>query len=101
MSQSVTIYIDPSEADIMQAYLDSTGEDKVGTIQTYTATFEGDVEADIKVCLGDPPFVDAVLYDSGSEVELIEVTDTLLGEYTFYYDSDIYTVVLKQSDQFP
>lgn len=101
MSQSITIYIDPNEADIMQAYLDSTGEDKVGTIQTYTATFDGDVEADIKVCQGDPPFVDAVLYDSGSEVELLAVADILLGEYTFFYNSDVYTVILEQSNQFP
>ena len=75
MSETITIQIDADEADIMQSYLDSDGEDEVGTIQTYTATFNNNVEADIKVCKGDPPFVDAVLYDSGSEVELIEISD--------------------------
>ena len=96
MSESVTIYIDTTEADLMQQYLDSDGEDKVGTVQTYTAIFSGDVEADIKVCDGDPPFVDAVLYDEGSEVELIEVSNELLGDYEFFYNGKIYTVTLEE-----
>ena len=80
----------------MQSYLDSEGEDEVGTVQTYTATFNNNVEADIKVCKGDPPFVDAVLYDSGSEVELIEISDELLGDYEFFYNGKIYTVTLEE-----
>ena len=96
MSEFVTIYIDADEADIMQQYLDSDGQDKVGTIQTYTAIFSGDVEADIKVCDGDPPFIDAVLYDAGSEVELMEVSDELLGDYEFFYNGKIYTVTLEE-----
>ena len=96
MSETRIIYIAPEEADLMQSYLDSEGEDEVGTLTTYTAKFEGDVEADIKVCKGDPPFVDAVLYDSGSEVELLEVTDEILGEYVFFYDGQVYTVVVEE-----
>ena len=96
MSESVTIYIDTMEADLIQQYLDSDGEDKVGTVQIYTAIFSGDVEADIKVCDGDPPFIDAVLYDAGSEVELMEVSDELLGDYEFFYNGKIYTVTLEE-----
>ena len=96
MSEFVTIYIDTMEADLMQQYLDSDGEDKVGTVQIYTAIFSGDVEADIKVCDGDPPFIDAVLYDAGSEVELMEVSDELLGDYEFFYNGKIYTVTLEE-----
>ena len=83
----------------MQSFLDSEGEDKAGTLQTYTAVFEDNVEADIKVCKGDPPFVDAVLYDGGAEVELIEVTDELLGEYMFFYNGQTYTVLLEEGKE--
>ena len=97
MSETITIYIDADEADIMQQYLDGAVYAKVGTIQTYTAIFSGNVEADIKVCDGNPPFVDAVLYDMGCEVELIEeVSDELLGDYKFFYNGQIYTVTLEE-----
>ena len=94
---SASILISSKEADLMQAYLDSDGEDSVGTVQTYTADFGDGVEADIKVCKGDPPFVDAVLYDKGSEVNLIwDVDDELLGEYKFYYNGELYTVTVEE-----
>ena len=93
---SVSILIDSKEADLMQAYLDSDGEDSVGTVQTYTADFGDGVEADIKVCKGDPPFVDAVLYDKGSEGQLMDVSDELLGEYLFYYDGKVYAVTVEE-----
>jgi molybdopterin biosynthesis enzyme MoaB len=96
MSETRVIYIESNEADLMQSYLDSEGEDRVGTIQTYTAVFNDNVEADIKVCNGNPPFVDAVLYDGGTEVELREVTDELLGEYVFFYKGKIYTVMVEE-----
>ncbi len=101
MSETRVIYISPEEADLMQSYLDSDGEAReldrnASSLMTYTAIFDGDIEVDIKVCKGDPPFVDAILYDSGSEVELIEISDELLGEYMFFYDGQIYTVVLEE-----
>lgn len=98
MSETRVIYVEADEVDLMQAYLDSVVTDghQTGTLNTYTTIFEGDVQADIKVCKGDPPFVDAILYDSGSEVELLEVTDVLLGEYVFYYDGQVYTVVVEE-----
>jgi|TARA_Y100000296_G_scaffold69867_1_gene84062 hypothetical protein len=99
MSETRVIYIESDELDLMQSFLDSEGENKVGTLQTYTAIFEDNVEADIKVCRGDPPFVDAVLYDSGAEVELIEVTDELLGEYMFFYNGQTYTVLLEEGKE--
>jgi len=96
MSETRAIYVESDEVDLIQSYLDSEGEDEVGTLATYTAIFEDNIEADIKVCKGDPPFVDAVLYDCGSEVELIEVTDELLGEYMFFYNGKVYTVVVEE-----
>ena len=94
--QAVSILIDSKEADLMQAYLDSDGEDSVGTIQTYTANFDDGLEVDIKVCKGDPPFVDAVLYYEGEEVQLLDVTDELLGEYLFYHEEELYSVSLEE-----
>ena len=98
MSETRVIYIESDELDLMQSYLDSDGEDEgvSSTLVTYTAIFEGDIEADIKVCRGDPPFVNAVLFDAGSEVELIEVTDELLGEYMFFYGGQTYNVLLEE-----
>tara|TARA_B100001123_G_scaffold360949_1_gene417260 strand:- start:130 stop:429 length:300 start_codon:yes stop_codon:yes gene_type:complete len=96
MSEEVTIYIDAVQADLMQRYLDSDGSDYVRTIQTYTASFSDGVEADVKVCEGNPPFVDAVLYEDGCEVQIREVSDELLGKYQFFYNGKVYTVILEE-----
>ena len=93
---SESILISSKEADLMQTYLDSDGEDSVGHIQTYTANFDNGMEVDIKICKGDPPFVDAVLYHEGEEVQLLDVTDELLGEYLFYYEGELYSVSLEE-----
>ena len=94
--ETVTIVISNKEADLMQSFLDSEGEDSVGTIQNYTADFGGGLEADIKVCKGDPPFVDAVLYANGSEVQVMDVSDELLGEYLFYHNGKVYAVIVEE-----
>ena len=94
--ETATIVISNKEADLMQTFLDSDGEEGGGTVQSYTADFGGGIEAEIKVCKGDPPFVDAVLYDKGSEVQLMDVSDELLGEYLFYYDEKVYAVTVEE-----
>jgi len=71
------------------------------TIKTYTACFKSSafdtqMEMDIKVCNGDTPFVDAVLFDDGHEVDVMDVSDTLLGEYTIEYDGVTYKVIVRE-----
>ena len=89
------------EVTAMQKFLDGTGRDKVRTEKTYTAQFgdkgEGDIEVDIKVCEGDPPFVDAVIFQDNSEIGCLEVDDTLVGEYIFEgFLKDTYVVIVQE-----
>ena len=91
------------EVTAMQKFLDRTGRDKVRTEKTYTAQFgdkgEGDIEVDIKVCEGDPPFVDAVLFQDNSEIGVLEPDDTLVGEYVFQgFLKDTYVVIVQEMD---
>ena len=75
---------------------------------TYTAHFEDDFEADIKVviCDGeDTPYIDAILFDdSGCELITCEpMVGPLEGEYSFYLDvsrdePDIYYVVIEAAE---
>ena len=53
------------------------------TIRIYTADFGDGWDADIKVCNGDPPFIEPVLFRNGGEVMCLDVTDTLDGDYGF------------------
>lgn len=67
-------------------------------LKTYTAFFGDDIEADIKVCNGDTgPWVDAVLFENGCEIGLLEPDDTLEGEYVFTIDGDNYTVLVEKT----
>jgi len=103
-----TIYIPREELDEMNRILemsqplDDAGETEV--IATYTADFGDGVEADIKVCNGDGPFVDPVLFRDGQEICVIEVADELDGEYIFEVDilpdeKVKYTVLVKPSPE--
>lgn len=54
--------------------LDDTKEDLV--IETFTGTFPNQCQADIKVCNGNPPYIDPVLFDeNGIEISLLEPDD--------------------------
>lgn len=81
------ITIPETEVRRMQKFLESKGEDRVETIETYTVRFEdseeGDVQIDVKVCQGNPPFVDIVLFQDGNDVGCLEPTDILVGKYVF------------------
>ena len=79
----------------MQAFLDSKGRDKVGTVDVFSANFGNGVEIDIKVCDGDTPFIDAVLFVNGCDSGYLDAGDTLLGEYVF----ENRTVILELDDE--
>lgn len=61
-----------------------------------TANFGGGIEADIKLCNGDSPYVDAVLFKDGHEVDVLEVSDSLEGEYPFEYEGVEYLVEVAE-----
>ena len=98
MNKQRTIIIPEAEVEMMQAFLQGKGHGSDGTIKTYTADFGDGIEADIKVCDADresTPFVDAVLFDHGSQVDVLEVADDLIGEYIFTYNDYTYTVIVE------
>ncbi len=95
-----TIKITKDLADLLQKVLDwkdgiypEWGKDEVHTL---TAKFPTGIEADIKVVNGDSPYVDPVLFEkNGSELTVIEPTDTILGEYIFWDEKDNYIVKVE------
>ena len=91
----------PSEwAVICEAMLNRLTADPESEDVPYTITvmFGGGIEADIKLCNGDSPYVDAVLFEGGEEVQTLEVTDTIEGEYVFEHNGDQYVVVVEYDD---
>jgi len=93
------IVIDPQEVKEMQDFLDGGGDGTDSVIRTYTVEMGNGFEVDIKVCDGDRPFVDPVLFHDGSEVCTIEVSDELCGEYQFYIGGDggdTFTVIVRE-----
>ena len=100
MNKTIEIEVPKEKVDELQTFLNSKGEDKVETIETFTAKFgddgEGNIEVDIKVCQGNPPFVDAVIFQDNNEIGCLEVSDELVGEYIFScFVKNTYTVIIK------
>ena len=101
MSKHVRVITPPRpELKKMQEFLDGKGNGTINTIKTYTVKFddygEGDIQIDVKVCDGDTPFVDVVMFQDGSEISCFEPSDTLVGEYIFQNVlKDIYEVSVK------
>lgn len=91
-----TIEVGKSKAKELQEFLDSKGDGSIGTVETFTANFGNDetglVEVDIKVCDGNTPFIDAVIFVDGCDCGCLDVEDTLVGEYIFHLNGNMYTV---------
>lgn len=118
-----TIEIPKAEAKEHQDFLDRNYkqyeetdecERTEDTIATYSVEFdEKPIGVDIKVCGGQPPFVDAVLFEineipdderagmdpntSWSEIYALDVDGDLLGEYIFEHDNAKYVVKVVAS----
>lgn len=79
--------IPKAEAEYWQKVLDGPTveiEKECAVLKTWTVKIPNtDYEVDIKICNGDKPYVDPVMFDSGSECCVGEVSDTLLGDYHF------------------
>lgn len=76
--------------------------DDIETIKTWTAKFDNGYEADIKLCNGDTPYIDSVLFNqNGSQVAVLEISeDDLIGAYCFEANGDEYAVeiVIPESE---
>ncbi len=71
------------------------GEDEV--LYTASARFPDGAAADVKLCNGDTPWVDAVLFvpgDTGalSEASVLEPGERVFGRHAFRVDGKAYTV---------
>ena len=87
-------------ADLEEILQRTTGlSDEPDVIETFTVWLDDGIEVDLKVCNGSEdsgPYVDAVLFHSGSEACVLEVSDTLLGSYLFYYNGTTYIVHVSE-----
>ncbi len=82
--------------DIKRLLRRKTEDKNVGDVPyTYTVRFSNGMEADIKVCNGNSPYVDAVLFKDGSEVSVLDVSENILGLYDFKYKNDTYLVIVE------
>lgn len=75
-------------------------EEHSDTIAAFSADFGDGIEAEIKVCNGEPPFVDAVLYHDGNEVAQAGPSDALEELFSFTYGGEQYMAVVAGSDQY-
>lgn len=98
----ITILVPSEEIDFLnkilsieEGYYEGAGHND--TIATYTAKFSNGYEADIKVCNGDTPFIDPVLFNSnGYQLQVLDCEDTLEGEYCFEVDGKEYIVNIER-----
>jgi hypothetical protein len=84
---TVTIKVPEAEMSEMNGLLSLETMPDSGpyeVVKTYTADFGDGWQADIKVCNGEPPYVDPVLFLDGNEITCIEIADNLNGEYHFH-----------------
>lgn len=80
------LQVDKRLADHLQFLMDLDeeviGAKRDAVLHVFTVDFGGGIEADIKVCNGDTgPWVDAVLFDQGREVQILE-PDTMVKRLT-------------------
>lgn len=96
-----TIKIDSKLAKLIQQRMDDNQplDDDVGNhdhlYQTFTAKFGKGIESDIKIVdFPTGPWIDAVLFQDGNQIDLMEPQYVLLGEYPFEYNNVKYVVKL-------
>lgn len=93
--------------DIEEGHFEGAGRDTViHVFSTSVSHGENHFGVDIKVCNGDTPYVDPVLFnidttDKGeevwSEIYPLDVEDELLGDYEFETDVDDTTFIIQVS----
>lgn len=84
--------IDPMER-LLKRHTAVPDAKECDVLHTLSFHFGNMIEADIKVCNGDTgPWVDSVLFDEGHEVNVLEPSDTLEGEYPFEYKDQTFSL---------
>lgn len=84
--------------EIEEGYYEEEEHDAV--IKMWTARFSDGCEADIKLCNGDTPYIDSVLFDqNGYQLNVLEISDELFGEYVFEANGNQYIVTVKVPEE--
>lgn len=74
---------------------DDNGINKFSTWISWTASFDDNIEIDVKVCSGDygePLWVEAVLFENGIEIDCSSVFDRLKDDWIFNHKNQYYIV---------
>lgn len=95
-----TIKIPQQQVDeinkVLAAGEPDTQSDKDGTIYVFSVSFGNGYEVDIKVCNGDPPYIDPVLFLNGSDACILEPdAESIEGEYEFDHDGQKFVVIVE------
>lgn len=104
MKHEITLDISFNDMCAWQSFLNGKGTDTDEVVKTFTAKFgdkgEGNIEVDIKICdsKDGSPYIDAVMFQDGHEVGVLEVSDILAGEYPFMqFLKDNYIVIVPDA----
>ena len=101
MRHEQTIVLSKDEAEFARDFLKLTeaAPDCEDVPLVKTARFGSCVDADIKLCNGNGPYVDAVLFQGGNEVMVLEPEfETMVGEYVFDYGGAEYVITVKEAE---
>ena len=89
--------IEEAELNELNCYLSlntavsNFGPDEI--IKTYSVSFHDKIRAELDIQnTEDGPYVNAILFDDGQEVGLIEPCYELHGKYSFEYNNKNYTI---------
>lgn len=93
------IYIPRDEAKLLSIEEGCCPDyDEDALIYIATAKFPSGVEADIKLCNGDTPWVDPVLFDKdGKEIFFLDPDEDFFGEFCFKTGNhEEYVVIVRE-----
>ena len=96
------LLIEKEEADLYQEILDIKqgsypGAGPDSTIQTYTVDFGMGFELDIKICNGESPYIDIVLFKARKEVVYSpKISNSLLAHYKVEHNGFEFIAILEE-----
>ena len=101
MKQSKLVTVKKRELQIVREMLGAERTDGEDIAYSVTVEFEDGYFADIKVCNGEPPYVDPVLFDPrGCEVAVGDADAVCLeGDYHFHLGDDVYVAQVRERDE--
>jgi hypothetical protein len=100
MKYETTKKIKKEDANWLNAVLNGPQREdykRDGVIETITATFPNGFQMDVKVCNGDTPWIDAVLFNpNGIEIAVEQPSDgPIEGEYYLQDGEDEYILTIE------